>query len=115
MSQSTACWMSSISPSRQWLESADDAIVHQRTDVLVLPRVHRQGRIEEALLLIAEIRRSRTVSALVFSRTPKRWNGDLSTSGAAVRAWPQRMAARKIASTLCSVEISTCASARTRS
>ena len=35
------------------LESTDDSIVHRRPDVLVLPRVHGQGRVEEPLLFLA--------------------------------------------------------------
>jgi len=34
------------------LERADDPIVHDRTDVAVLPRIGRQGGIEETFLLI---------------------------------------------------------------
>jgi hypothetical protein len=40
-----------------------------------------------------ERRRSRVVSAFLFKRTPKRWNGDLATSGG-VCAMPQLMTAR---------------------
>ena len=35
------------------LQRPDDAVVHQRPDVFVLPRVHDQRRIEEPLLLFA--------------------------------------------------------------
>jgi hypothetical protein len=44
------------------------------------------------------------VSALMFKRTPNRWNGDLSINGGRC-ACPHRMAARRIASALWSVEI----------
>jgi hypothetical protein len=35
------------------LQSADEAVVHQRPDVLVLPCVHGEGRIEQPLLFVA--------------------------------------------------------------
>jgi hypothetical protein len=42
-----------LAESATQLERADNSIVHQRPDVLVLPHVHGQGRIEEPLLFLA--------------------------------------------------------------
>ena len=42
-----------LAESATQLERADDAVVHQRADVPVLPRVHGQRRVEEPLLLFA--------------------------------------------------------------
>jgi hypothetical protein len=42
-----------LAESATQLERTDDSIVHQRPDVLVLPRVHGHCRIEEALLVLA--------------------------------------------------------------
>jgi hypothetical protein len=42
-----------LAESATQLERADDSIVHQWPDILVLPRVHGQGRIEEPLFLLA--------------------------------------------------------------
>ncbi len=42
-----------LAESAAQLERADEAVVHQRADIPVLPRVHGQRRVEEPFLLLA--------------------------------------------------------------